>query len=150
MIQFPPPVGVGSNVTEALQRLRSLLDTSFSVLPNVTFLLSTVTHINATRCASYPHAPWHPPACPATMELAIRSFNVELPGLVTEYTARGLNLQLHDVNAAAQWTDGDYWIWGIHFNSTGFEKMASAWREAIRSAIQMPREEAALNAGQPR
>ena len=84
------------------------------------------------------------------MELAIRSFNVELPGLVTEYTARGLNLQLHDVNAAAQWTDGDYWIWGIHFNSTGFEKMASAWREAIRSAIQMPREEAALNAGQPR
>ena len=30
-------------------------------------LLSTVTHINATRCADYPHAPWHPPACPATI-----------------------------------------------------------------------------------
>jgi lysophospholipase L1-like esterase len=136
---FAPPTGVGANVSEAEQRLRRLLDISFHALPNVTFLLSTVTHINATRCADYPHAPWHPPACPATMDGAIRSFNARLPSLAAEYAARGLDVQLHDVNAVG-WEDGDYWIWGIHFNSSGFEKMAGAWRTAIRASGRVPLE----------
>ena len=68
------------------------------------------------------------------MDGAIRSFNARLPSLAAEYAARGLDVQLHDVNAVG-WEDGDYWIWGIHFNTSGFEKMAAAWHSAIlRSA----------------
>ena len=47
-------------------------------------------------------------------------------GIVAEYKSRGHDIALHDVNADAQWTEGDRWIWGIHFNSTGFEKMAAS------------------------
>ena len=32
----------------------------------VTVLLSGVTHINATLCAEYSKAPWHPPNCPVS------------------------------------------------------------------------------------
>jgi hypothetical protein len=37
---------------------------------------------------------------------------------------------LHDVNAEARWGAGN-WIWGIHFNATGFDKMAASWASAI-------------------
>lgn len=47
-------------------------------------------------------------------------------GIVAEYKAAGHDIALHDVNADAQWTEGDRWIWGIHFNSSGFEKMAAS------------------------
>eukprot|EP00966_Prymnesium_polylepis_P287923 6650037-Prymnesium_polylepis.1 len=130
---FPPPVG--ANATKAIQRLETLLDTTFGTLPNVTFLVSTVTAINASRCRGYPHAPWHPTPCPASMPAAISSFNAQLPGVVAEHAARGRNVRLHDVNAAARWVASDYWIWGIHFNASGFEKMAAAWRRAIRDSL---------------
>ena len=61
-----PPVG--ANATGAAARLRRLLDTAFRVLPKLTFLISTVTTIDATRCKDYPKAPWHPPPCPAAMQ----------------------------------------------------------------------------------
>ena len=32
-------------------RLRQLLDRAFAAVPQTTFLLSTITHINETRCA---------------------------------------------------------------------------------------------------
>ena len=97
---FPSPVGVGANVSEALLRLHRLLNTSFTVLPALTFLLSTVTQINATRCQGYPHAPWHPSACPATMGASIAAFNAQLPSIVSEFRSRGYNIRLHDVNSA--------------------------------------------------
>ena len=40
--------------------------------------------------------------------------------LVAEYAGRGLDIRLHDVNAAAGWEDGDYWIWGIHLVSNPY------------------------------
>lgn len=126
---FAPPTG--TNATGALVRLRTLLDIAFAASPRLTFLLSTVTHINATRCADYPHAPWHPPACPPDMGANIDAFNGALPAVVADFAVRGLDLRLHDVNAAAAWVTEDYWIWGIHFNATGFHKMASAWYTAL-------------------
>ena len=131
---FDAPVGVGSNTSAALSRLRRLIDTAFRARPSLTFLLSTVTRINATRCASYPSAPWHPPPCPQTMPAAIADFNAQLPSLVREYSSRGHRIFLHDVDQAGfEWQD--WWIWGIHFNATGFEKMAESWRRAIHASL---------------
>merc|ERR1712232_496493 len=114
---------------------RNLLDTSFSVLNSTTFLISTVTLINETRCRNYPKAPWHPGPCPPTMSANIDAFNAALPALVAEYTNKGHDVRLHDVNAMAAWQEHDYWIWGIHFNASGFEKMAEAWNEALKPVL---------------
>merc|ERR1712217_956007 len=104
---FEPPTG--ANWTVGLQRLRNLLDTSFSVLNSTTFLISTVTLINETRCRNYPKAPWHPGPCPPTMSANIDAFNAALPALVAEYTNKGHDVRLHDVNAMAAWQEQDYW-----------------------------------------
>ena len=142
-----PPVG--ANATGAAARLRRLLDTAFHVLPKLTFLISTVTTIDATRCKDYPKAPWHPPPCPAAMPAMIDAFNAMLPAIVAEYASRGFDIALHDVNAAAQWTPEDRWIWGIHFNATGFEKMAAAWDAALAPVVarRRPAPPTALPAG---
>eukprot|EP00937_MAST-01D_sp_MAST-1D-sp2_P000093 g93.t1 len=127
---WPPPRGTRSP-TALLARLRVLLDRGFAAAPRAAFLLSTVTEINATRCATYSTAHWHPPNCPQDMPANIATYNALLPALVAEYRARGSDLTLHDVNAEAQWVEQDFWIWGIHFNYTGFEKMATSWTRAV-------------------
>lgn len=135
---FPPPVGVGTNVTEALRRLGVLLDAVYTASPSLTFLMSTVTKINATRCVGYPRAPWHPAPCPATMPGAIDAYNAALPSFVSAHRNRERRIRLHDVNAAAMWEPSDYWIWGIHFNASGFKKMAAAWFEALQAERRSP------------
>ena len=71
-------------------------------------------------------------------EMCIRDrYNAMLPSIASEYRARG-----HEVNVVVQPTDfvaSDYWIWGIHFNETGFEKIAGAWHSAIMKARPMRR-----------
>jgi hypothetical protein len=47
---------------------------------------------------------------------------------------RGRDIALHDVNEEAKWVAEDYWIWGIHFNATGFQKMADSWANAIEGS----------------
>eukprot|EP00051_Salpingoeca_urceolata_P018673 m.264565 g.264565 ORF g.264565 m.264565 type:complete len:293 (-) comp19250_c2_seq3:152-1030(-) len=131
---FPQPRGC--HAKEAVIRLHAVLDRTFSAVPgsNVTVLLSTVTLINATRCKDYPQAPWHPIACPPSMQGDIAAFNALLPEVVDDYRRQGRRIYLHDVNAAANFVAEDYWIWGIHFNNTGFEKMANAWYSALETA----------------
>ena len=103
-------------------------------MPGTTFLVSTVTTIDPTRCATYHTAHWNPPDCPADMQRNILAYNARLPAVVAEYKAAGRDIVLHDVNAAAGWAPSDRWIWGIHFNSTGFDKMAAAWHGSITSS----------------
>ena len=127
---WPEPRGSRSPAV-VVERLRVLLNRTFAVVPKVTFLLSTVTHINEKRCAHYNSARWHPGNCPADMQQNIIAYNKLLPAVVAEYVEHGFDIKLHDVNAEAQFTDADSWIWGIHFNDTGFEKMAASWHKAI-------------------
>ena len=68
------------------------------------------------------------------MQTNIEAYNALLPGLVAEYRALGHDLNLHDVNAEARWEPQDYWIWGIHFNASGFDKMADSWTRAITNS----------------
>ena len=35
--------------------------------------------------------------------------------------------------------EADFWIWGIHFNTSGFEKMAWAWHSAASVATVQER-----------
>ena len=127
---WAPPRGTRDPAALAA-RLRVLLDRAFGAAPTATFLLSTVTRINATRCATYSTARWRPPNCPGDMPANIEAYNALLPGVTAEYRAKGFDIALHDVNAEARWGDADYWIWGIHFNVTGFDKMAASWASAI-------------------
>ena len=142
---WPAPRGSRSPA-EVADRLRILLNTTFAAAPNTTFLLSTTTGINATRCATYHTARWHPGDCPDDMQTNIDAYNQQhLPAVVADYRARGFDISLHDVNAEAGFVEADYWIWGIHFNATGFEKMASSWHKALvkaapmRAAMGLPR-----------
>jgi hypothetical protein len=93
--------------------------------PQVSFLLSTVTPINEPRCKTYHTARWHPGDCPSDMQANIDAYNAMLPNVEAEYRARGFDVSLHDVNADARFETSDFWIWGIHFNTTGFQKMAA-------------------------
>ena len=65
-------------------RLRHLLDLTFAAVPNTTFLLSTITHINETRCSFYNTAHWHPGNCPSDMQSNIIAYNKLLPSVVAE------------------------------------------------------------------
>jgi len=119
-----------------VSRLTRLLDITRAAVPQVTFLLSTITHINESRCAYYNTAHWHPPNCPDDMQANIVAYNKMLPPLVAKYKAQGFDIALHDVNEEAQWVAEDYYIWGIHFNATGFQKMADSWSNAITSSAK--------------
>ena len=65
-------------------------------------------------------------------------------GIVSQYKAKGFDIAVHDVNEEAKFVDADYWMWGIHFNSTGFEKMASSWENAITSSVKWKSRSAAV------
>ena len=117
-------------------RLRKLLDLTFAAVPKTTFLLSTITHINEARCKFYDTAHWHPGNCPDDMQANIIAYNKLLPAIAAEYVAKGFDMAVHDVNEEAQFVDADYWIWGIHFNATGFRKMANVWANAISSSAK--------------
>lgn len=106
----------GANVTGTLARMDSLLTNVFITLPQVTVLVSGVTYINATRCADYPQAPWHPLPCPADMQPNIVELNSLLPALVNSYAANGHNISFHDPNPECNFVAADYWTWGIHFS----------------------------------
>ena len=134
---WPPPRGSRSP-SEVATRLHGLLNATLNAtLRPPTVLLSTVTPINETRCKTYHTARWHPGDCPTDMQENIRKYNAMLPSIASEYRSRG-----HEVNVVVQPTDfvaRDYWIWGIHFNETGFEKIAGAWHSAIMRARPMRR-----------
>jgi len=127
-------------------RLRKLLDLTFTAVPTTTFLLSTITHINEARCKFYGTAHWHPGNCPSDMQSNIIAFNKLLPAIAAEYAAKGFDIAVHDVNVEAQFVDADYWIWGIHFNATGFQKMANVWGHAITSSAKWKSRAATLSA----
>lgn len=135
---FTAPKGSRSPLAVA-DRLRGLLNATFAQAPTTTVLLSTVTPINEERCKQYNKAPWHPGDCPSDMQANIAAFNALIPSVAAEYRQRGLDVAVHDVGREAQFSREDYWIWGIHFNTSGFFKMARSWHKAIRASAPVVR-----------
>ena len=126
-----PGFSQGADVQGSLSRMILLLNTTFTVLPHAKVFLSGVTYINATRCANYSQAPWHPPNCPTGMEEWIKELNSMLPTVASNFSSRGFFISFHDPNADCQFIDADYWTWGIHFSESGFKKIASSWLRAL-------------------
>ena len=125
---------LGGNVSQVLDRINLILERLYSVAPDTTVLLSTISDINATKCLTYPQA-----ACPPSMPADIVSVNDALPArVVAPSRAAGRKIFLHDVNAEAQWEEKDYFTWGIHRSEAGFKKMAASWEKAIMAHVTPP------------
>lgn len=132
---WAPPRGT-RDPKAAIGRLRLLLDATFAALPTVTMLVSTIPQINATRCAAYHTAPWRPPNCPNDMPANIDGYNALLPAIVQEYQQEHhRDIRMHDINRVADFVASDMWIWGIHFNNTGFQKLSNAWLAAMQPTL---------------
>eukprot|EP01052_Picozoa_sp_SAG31_P019189 SAG31_NODE_1389_length_8545_cov_3.081103_9_plen_208_part_00 len=140
----PQNKGLGANATVAAERMESLLKLAQDTLPSLqAILLSGVTQINATLCAQYSKAPWHPQNCPTTMPEDITSYN-KIMASVTRKNGKVGKVFFHDPNCnrtdseactrsdTSTWADGDYFTWGIHFSQTGYAKIASHWEQALR------------------
>lgn len=67
----------------------------------------------------------------------IHAYNRLLPDLVAEQKTAGRDVRL--VQLPTSFALEDQWIWGIHFNSSGFEKIAEAWHAAILQTPVMQR-----------
>ena len=107
---WPPPRGSRSPSAVA-SRMRTLVGNLFAAdTRNLTLLLGTVTPINATRCAYYHTARWHPGDCPDDMQSNIAAYNKLLPGIVSEQKLLGRNVEL--VQMPTDFTASDYWLWG--------------------------------------
>jgi lysophospholipase L1-like esterase len=130
---FPP--SQGANVTGTVARLDALIAAAFAALPNATVMLSGVTYINATRCANYSSAPWHPPDCPADMQPNIVALNAALPAMVEGWVSKGFDVNFHDPNPDCNFTAADYWTWGIHFTESGYAKIAASWWKALQPLL---------------
>jgi lysophospholipase L1-like esterase len=122
----------GGNATVTRDRIAALIAATLSLLPGVRVVLSGVTQINATRCKAYPQAPWHPLPCPPAMPAAISELNGLLAALPA---ALGPNVSFHDPNPPGGFVEADYWTWGIHFNESGYEKIAAAHFAALRPVV---------------
>jgi len=122
----------GANATGTLLRHDALLNTTFSLLPNVTVLLSGVTSINATRCETYPAGP-----CPTNMEENIETLNSLLPTLVAAYTGKGFKVFFHDPNIECKFVAEDYYTWGIHFSESGYAKLGASWWAHLKPVLSV-------------
>ena len=125
---------LAGNVSQVLDRITLILQRLYSVVPQATVLLSTISDINATKCLTYPEGP-----CPATMPADIVAVNDALDSrVVAPFTAAGRAIHLHDVNTDAQWEEADYFTWGIHRSEAGFKKMAMSWEKSILAHVIPP------------
>lgn len=119
----------GADPPTAISRMRMLLGEIYAAKPTAIVKLSTVTSINETLCNRH----W---MCPPNMPADIGSFNALLPNLVAEQKGLSRNIDLHDVNANAQWRREDYHEYGLHFTPVGYTKIANSWLGALLPLVQ--------------
>merc|ERR1712087_429610 len=123
-------------ISEVVDRMNTLLDRIYNTSKGkTTVLLSTVTHVNQTRCLHYYYG-----ACPANMLARIMAFNKVLPSRVVQYQNQKAAkpwVLLHDINTEVNGGIGfqadDFYTYGIHFSLQGFGKMADQWYNALTS-----------------
>jgi lysophospholipase L1-like esterase len=120
----------GANASGTLARHDALLNATFSLLPNATVLLSGVTAINATRCATYPAGP-----CPPDMQANIEELNAAMPALAAAWVAKGFRVLSHDPNPECSFVAADYYTWGIHFSESGYAKIGASWWRHLQPVL---------------
>ena len=70
------------------------------------------------------------PLANAAQESAVRTYNAAIPGIVQSKVNAGKHVHLVDMHSALTTAD---LIDGVHPNATGYDKMAAAWYNALRS-----------------
>ncbi|TDC80420.1 SGNH/GDSL hydrolase family protein [Streptomyces hainanensis] len=101
----------GSDPGGAPARLRTLVNRITSQLPQAYLFLATITPLPA-------------------FDAGVRAFNAAVPGIVRDQANAGRRVHLVDMYAAL--TNADI-ADGVHPNATGYNKMAAAWYNALRS-----------------
>jgi lysophospholipase L1-like esterase len=109
-------------IQETVGNMTVLLNDIFTINSKITVLVGAVFHIIPDRCKDYIMG-----ACPPNMEENIEGYNKQLPGIVNTFKGRGYNIYFVDIPAEAGLVPDDYWTWGIHFNVTGYAKIAQVW-----------------------
>ena len=126
--------GQGANSSVTAGRIQQILTTTLTVLPKALILLTGPTTINATRCANFSSAPWHPVDCPLNMTAEIRTLNSLLPA-VAEAFPKG-SVTFHDPAWDCDFVAEDWWFWGIHFSESGFAKLAAAKWKYLQGVLE--------------
>jgi len=126
--------GQGANSSVTAGRIQQLINTTLTTLPKALILLTGPTTINATRCANFSSAPWHPVDCPLNMTAEIRTLNSLLPA-VAEAFPEG-SVTFHDPAWDCSFVAEDWWFWGIHFTETGFAKLAAAKWKYLQGVLE--------------
>ena len=58
-------------------------------------------------------------------------FDAALPALAARRTAAGQSVSFVDINGEANFGPEDHWVCGVHFNNTGWWKMAKVWYDHL-------------------
>ena len=118
-------------VADALADAARLLNyiTESAAAPDMHVLWSTTPLVIPSRCTRSTH-PVRVFQCPVNMNDNIRQLNSKLPALLAEHKMAVL------VNMSnAGFVEDDYWIGGVHFNTSGWDKMANAWYSVLQPLL---------------
>jgi lysophospholipase L1-like esterase len=126
--------GQGANSSVTAGRIQQLISTTLAVLPKARILLTGPTTINATRCANFSSAPWHPVDCPLNMTAELRALNALLPAVADAFPQGAVTF--HDPAWDVEFVEADWWFWGIHFTESGFAKLAAAKWKYLQGVLQ--------------
>ncbi|KOX28256.1 GDSL family lipase [Saccharothrix sp. NRRL B-16348] len=101
------------DLANAPARLSALVDKITATVPNADVFVATII-----------------PLANAGQESAARTFNATIPGMVQSKANAGKRVRLVDMHAALTTAD---LIDGVHPTATGYDKMATAWYNALRA-----------------
>ncbi|GGO22971.1 lipase [Microbispora rosea subsp. aerata] len=101
------------NVSTAPQRLSALIDRITTAAPDADVFVATII-----------------PLSNPGQEAAARTFNAAIPGIVQSKVNSGKRVHLVDMHSKLTTAD---LIDGVHPTSGGYDKMAAAWYDALRS-----------------
>ncbi|MEW9552971.1 ricin-type beta-trefoil lectin domain protein [Nonomuraea sp. NPDC050783] len=101
------------NLSGAPQRLSTLIDHITAAVPGADVLVATII-----------------PLANSGQESAARTFNAAIPGIVQSKVSSGKRVHLVDMHSKLTTSD---LIDGVHPTAGGYDKMAAAWYEALRS-----------------
>ena len=71
---------------------------------------------------------------PASCQFAhaqIPLFDAKLPSLAATRTAAGQRVSFVDIDGEANFEPEDHWTCGVHFNTSGWFKMAEVWAKHL-------------------
>ena len=129
-------------VAQALSDAKGLLDSiTANAQPDTYVLWSTTPLVVPSRCTRSSN-PVRVFQCPPNMNANIRALNSKLPALLAGYNRTVL------VNmSTAGFVEEDYWIGGVHFNTSGWNKMANVWYNALQPLLPRETHGHSLHAG---